>query len=88
MNHKISYRGTEHTADKGTDNMPTMDAIEYERVTYVKEMQDYLQKLKNMSKKEAKKKSFQNLVKSEIIHENGEFTDRFEYTKETLEGKR
>lgn len=85
MNHKISYRST---ADKGTDNMPTMDAIEYERVTYVKEMQDYLQKLKSMSKKEAKKKSFQNLVKSEIIHENGEFTDRFEYTKETLEGKR
>lgn len=85
MNHKISYRGTE---DKGTDNMPTMDAIEYERVTYVNEMQDYLQRLKSMSKKEAKKKSFQNLVKSEIIHENGEFTERFEYTKETLEGKR
>ena len=65
--------------------MPTIELIEYERATYVKEMQDYLQKLKRMNKKEAQKKSFQNLVQSEIIHENGEFTERYEYTKIMLE---
>ena len=71
--------------DKEGDIMPTIELIEYERATYVKEMQNYLQELKRMNKKEAQKKSFQNLVQSEIIHENGEFTERYEYTKTMLE---
>lgn len=88
MHGKLPHDDRECAEDKGIEKMPMMDAIEYERVTYVNEMQDYLDKLKKMGKKEAKKKSFQNLVESEIIHENGEFTEHFTYTKGILKGKR
>lgn len=73
----MHYVKPKDTNDKEVTYMPTMDMIEYERVNYVKEMQDYLRNLKKLSKNEAKEKSFQNLVKSEIICENGEFTERF-----------
>lgn len=61
--------------------IPTIELIEYEKETYVKEMQDYLQELKRMNKKDAQRKSLQNLVQSGIIYENGEFTEYYEYTK-------
>lgn len=77
----MRYVKLKDTNDKEVMYMPTMDMIEYERVNYVKEMQDYLRNLKNLNKKEAKEKSFQNLVKSDIISENGEFTERFAYKK-------
>lgn len=73
----VHDRNPKDTNDEEVTYMPTMDMIEYERVNYVKEMQDYLRNLKNLNKKEAKEKSFQNLVKSDIISENGEFTERF-----------
>ncbi|MFW5554330.1 MAG: hypothetical protein ACOCN3_05125 [Roseburia inulinivorans] len=77
MENRVHDRNPKDTNDKEATYMPTMDMIEYERVNYVKEMQDYLRNLKNLNKKEAKEKSFQNLVKSDIISENGEFTERF-----------
>lgn len=77
-----------YTKDKEVKNMPTMEMIECERVTYVKEMEEYLQKLKQMKKSDAKKKSFDNLVQSQIIHENGEFTEHYEYTNIMLQDKR
>lgn len=81
MKNSMRYVKLKDTNDKEVMYMPTMDMIEYERVNYVKEMQDYLRNLKNLNKKEAKEKSFQNLVKSDIISENGEFTERFAYKK-------
>lgn len=87
MNNKTSENSI-CTNEQEVKNMPMIDVIEYERVTYVKEMQDYLQKLKKMNKKEAQKKSFQNLVLSDIIHENGDFTEHYEYTKIMLRKKR
>lgn len=81
MENRVHDRNLKDTNDEEVTYMPTMDMIEYERVNYVKEMQDYLRNLKNLNKKEAKEKSFQNLVKSEIICENGEFTERFAYKK-------
>lgn len=75
--------------DKGEVHvMPPIELIERERVSYVREMQDYLQRLKSMNKREAQKKSFENLVQSEIIHESGEFTDHYEYTKSVLKKKK
>lgn len=65
--------------------MPTMEMFECERTAYVKEMEEYLQRLKRMKESEAKKKSFDNLVKSKILHENGEFTEHYEYTKIILQ---
>lgn len=87
MMKKEKSKGT-CTKDKEVKVMPTMEMIERERVTYVKEMEEYLQKLKQMKKSEAKKKSFDNLVQSQIIHENGEFTEHYEYTKIMLQEKR
>lgn len=81
LENRVHDRNPKDTNDEEVTYMPTMDMIEYERVNYVKEMQDYLRNLKNLNKKEAKEKSFQNLVKSEIICENGEFTERFAYKK-------
>ena len=74
-----------YTKDEEVNIMPTMEMIEYERVAYVNGMEEYLQKLKNMDKSDAKKKSFENLVQCKIIHEDGEFTERYEYTKIVLQ---
>ena len=74
--------------DEEVNVMPTIEMIEYEKVAYVKEMEDYLDNLKNMQESEAKKKSFYNLVQSEIICENGEFTERYRQRKITLKRKR
>lgn len=73
---------------KEVNIMPAIEMIEYERVTYVKEMEDYLKNLKKMKKSEAKKKSFENLVQSNIISENGEFTEQYQYSKLALKKKR
>lgn len=73
------------TKDEEVNIMPTMEMIEYERVAYVNGMEEYLQKLKSMDKRDAKKKSFENLVQCKIIHENGEFTERYEHTKIVLQ---
>lgn len=67
--------------------MPLIEMIERERVTYVEEMEEYLERLKKMNKCEAKRRSFENLVKSQIIHENGEFTEQYQYTKIVLQQK-
>ena len=67
--------------DKEVYYMPSVEMIEYERASYIKEMEDYLFNLKRMKKSEARKISHDNLVKSQIIKENGEFTERYEFTK-------
>lgn len=56
--------------------MPAIELIECEKVAYVREMEDYLRRLKEMSKSEAKKISHENLIRSEIITESGDFTKR------------
>lgn len=86
MNEEISKES--YSKDEEVNVMPTIEMIECERVAYVKEMEEYLQQLKQMNKCDAKRKSFENLVKSQIIHEDGEFTERYEYTKIIMQKKR
>ncbi|MCM1282954.1 MAG: hypothetical protein NC242_04830 [Roseburia sp.] len=81
------YDMNDGKSEREVNIMPTVELIECERVAYVKEMQDYLRELKRMNKMDAQKKSFENLVQSEIICENGEFTDHYEYTKIMLQKK-
>lgn len=69
---------------KEVPRMPVIEMIERERVTYVKEMEEYLERLKKMNKCEAKKKSFENLVQSQIIYENGEFTEHYQCRRATV----
>lgn len=59
--------------------MLSVDTIELEKVIYVQEMKDYLEKLKKMNRNKAKKKSFNNLVKSQIINKNGKFTEHYQH---------
>lgn len=66
-----------HTNEKEADSMPTMERMEYERTEYIKEMEGYLHKLKKMPRQEAIKKSRENLIRSNIIQENGEFTEQY-----------
>lgn len=65
------------TKETEVDIMPAVESIERERVAYVDGMDAYLRNLKKMRKTEAKKKSHANLVKCQILKENGEFTDRY-----------
>ena len=79
MNTKKQY-----TKEKEVGIMSPMEILEQERVAYVDEMQEYLQSLKQMNKKDAQKISFNNLVQSQIIYENGEFTEQYESSKNVL----
>lgn len=79
MNTKKQY-----TKEKEVGIMSPMEILEQERVAYVDEMQEYLQSLKQMNKKDAQKISFNNLVQSQIIYENGEFTEHYESSKNVL----
>lgn len=65
--------------------MPSIELVEYEKVTYVQEMEEYLQTLKSMGKSQAKKRSYESLLQSEIITETGEFSERYKASKLNLQ---
>lgn len=77
-----------HEEDKEANIMPSVEIIECERVAYIKEMQEYLKNLKGMEQSQAKKVSLENLMRSQIIGENGEYTDRYEFTRMCVQKKR
>jgi len=77
----------QYTKEKEVGLMSPMEILEQERVAYVDEMQEYLHRLKQMNKIEAQKISFNNLVQSQIIYENGEFTEHYESSKNILSRK-
>lgn len=74
--------------DKGVDVMPMVDVVEGERSAYVKELEEYLNKLKQMPVHEAKQRSRSNLISSKIIQENGDFTEQYSYSSKRLKAKR
>lgn len=74
--------------DKEVNVMPSVELIECEKVAYINEMKEYLQKLKNMEHSQAREVSFENLKKSKIIGENGEFTDHYEHMRMSVQNKR
>lgn len=61
--------------------MPSVEAIEYERTVYINEMKEYLSKLKKMEHETAREESLKNLIASQIIGENGEFTERYAFAR-------
>lgn len=65
--------------EREVDIMPSIELIECEKVAYINGMKDYLQRLKGMERSQAKKVSLENLKKSKIIGENGEFTEHYGY---------
>lgn len=67
--------------DKVVNSMPSVKLIEHERVAYINEMKEYLNKLKKMEQNQARKISLENLKKSQIIGENGEFTERYKFSR-------
>lgn len=74
--------------EREVDIMPSVELIECEKVAYVNGMREYLQKLKSMERNQAKKVSLENLKKSNIIGENGEFTEHYEYMRMNVQKKR
>lgn len=80
---KLSLSANEEVANV----MPTVELIEYERVTYIKEMERYLQDLKSMPDAEARRKSRINLEDSGIIQENGEFTEKYSYGRRHIDSE-
>lgn len=67
--------------DKEVDIVPRIEQVEYERVAYIKGMEEYLKKLKEMPNSEAVKKSKISLMSCHIIEEDGEFTERYRYSR-------
>lgn len=70
------------------DVMPSVELIECEKIAYINGMKEYLQRLKSMEHSQAKKVSLENLKKSKIIGENGEFTEHYEYMRTGVHKKR
>lgn len=70
------------------DIMPSVELIEYEKVNYINRMKNYLNNLKNMEYDQAKEISLENLNKSGILGENGEFTEHYEYMQINVQKKR
>lgn len=66
------------TRDREVTFMPTIEMLEYEREAYVEEMKEYLRELKKMHQEDAKEVSYENLLKCNIIRENGELTERYQ----------
>lgn len=67
--------------DEEVNAMPPVELVECERTAYVKEMEEYLQRLRSMPDAEAKKKSKRNLENSHIIQKDGEFAERYRYSR-------
>lgn len=74
--------------DKEVNVMPSVELIECEKVAYINGMKEYLQRLKNMENSRAKELSFENLKRSKIIGENGEFTEHYEHVRMNVQKKR
>lgn len=66
-----------HQYNKEAGTMPNIKLVEYERIAYVKEMENYLQKLKSMPNHEAIQKSRINLENCHIIQKNGELSEQY-----------
>ena len=64
--------------------MPSVDLVEQERIAYINEMKEYLKTLKGMERGLAKKKSLENLKRSGIIDENGEFTEHYKHMRTSM----
>lgn len=69
------------TNEEEVNAMPTIEMVEYDRVAYVKEMEDYIKKLKAMPNTEARKRSRMNLESCHIIQEDGEFSERYRHSR-------
>lgn len=69
------------TNDKEINIMPSVELVESERTSYIKGMKDYLQNLKQLPEDEAIKKAQKSLEGCHIIQADGEFTERYHYTK-------
>jgi hypothetical protein len=67
--------------------MPAIELVEQDRVAYLKGMEDYLQKLRDMPNHEAVQRSKINLQECQIISEDGEFTERYRYSRSAAGGK-
>lgn len=85
---KIKFGDSISANDKEVHAMPAIELVECERAAYVKRMEEYLKKLRAMPDGEAIKKSRINLENCNIIHEDGEFAERYSYSRMYNSGHR
>lgn len=71
----------ELTHTKEDDTMPTIEMMQQTRISYISDMQKYVENLKSLPKDQAFKTSKKNLISSGIIDENCILTDRYGYSK-------
>lgn len=69
------------------DSMPAIEAVESERTAYIREMEEYLQRLKSMPEDDARRQARINLQNCNIIQEDGGFSERYRYSRLYAERK-
>ena len=74
--------------DKEVKIMSPIEMIEAEKINYINEMKDYLNRLKGLTPKEARETSYNNLLNSGIIEKDGKFSERYKYSRKNEENKR
>lgn len=67
--------------------MPSIELVERERASYIRGMKDYLQNLKRLPEDEAIGRAKKSLEGCHIIQADGEFTERYHYTKALSKAK-
>lgn len=70
---KNAHEATKHTKGNG-DEMPTVEKVNYEMTSYLREIEVYIEKYKSLPEKEAKKQAKKNLMDIGIIDEQGNLT--------------
>lgn len=51
--------------------MPTVEKVNYEMTNYLQDIEEYIEKFKNLPQKEARKQAKENLIDVGIIDEQG-----------------
>ena len=61
---------TKQTKENG-EKMPTVEKVNYEMTSYLRDIEEYIEKYKSLPEKEAKKQAKENLIDVGIIDEQG-----------------
>ena len=61
--------------------MPSIQAIERDKIEYIKGMEEYLQKLRAMPVDLARKKSRENLENCSILQKDGKLGKHYKYSR-------
>ena len=69
----VQYKTIEY-AKENEDKMPPVEKVNYEMISYLQDIDEYIKGYKSLPRNEAKKQAKKNLVDAGIIDEQGNLT--------------